>query len=60
MKNELRKAREAVLSLAKVVEPFYIIADSIKSMDEAKKDKARCESEEGVQIQEKIFLIRRE
>jgi hypothetical protein len=38
MKEELRKAAEAVFPLARVVvDPFYVIVDSNKRMDEARR-----------------------
>ncbi len=61
MKDGLRKAVEAVFPLAKVVvDPFHVIADSNKRMDEARRIKQDEHRKRQVQIPKKIFLVGRE
>jgi len=61
MKEGLRKAAEAVFPLAKVVvDPFHVIADSNKRMDEARRIEQDVYRKKKVQIPKKIFLVGRE
>jgi transposase len=61
MKDGLRKAAEAVFPLARVVvDPFHIIADSNKRMDEARRIEQDVHRKRKVQIPKKIFLVGRE
>jgi transposase len=61
MKDGLRKAAEAVFPSAKVVvDPFHIIADSNKRMDEARRIEQDVHRKRNVQIPKKIFLVGRE
>jgi transposase len=58
MKEELRKA---VFSLARVVaDPFHVIADSNKRMDEARRIEQDVYLRRKVQIPKKIFLVGKE
>jgi transposase len=58
MKEGLRKAAEAVFPLARVVvDPFHVIADSNKRMDEARKIEQDVHRKRKLQIPKKIFLI---
>jgi len=60
MKDGLRKAVEAVFPLARVVvDPFHVIADSNKRMDEARRIEQDVHRKK-VQIPKKIFLVGRE
>lgn len=57
----LRKAAEAVFPLARiVVDPFHIIADSNRRMDEARRIEQDVHRKRQVQIPKKIFLVGRE
>jgi len=61
MKDGLRKAVEAVFPLARVVvDPFHVIADSNKRMDEARRIEQDVHRKRKVQIPKKIFLVGRE
>jgi len=61
MKDGLRKVVEAVFPLARVVvDPFHVIADSNKRMDEARKIEQDVRRRRQVQIPKKIFLVGRE
>jgi len=61
MKEGLRKAAEAVFPLARVVvDPFHVIADSNKRMDEARRIEQDVHRKRKVQIPKKIFLVGRE
>jgi hypothetical protein len=61
MKEGLRKAAEAVFPLAKVVvDPFHVVADSNKRMDEARRIEQDVYLRRKVQIPKKIFLVGRE
>ena len=61
MKDGLRKAAEAVFPLARVVvDPFHVIADSNKRMDEARRIEQDVHRKRKVQIPKKIFLVGRE
>jgi len=61
MKDGLRKAVEAVFPLARVVvDPFHVIADSNKRMDEARRIELDVYRKRQVQIPKKIFLVGRE
>jgi len=61
MKESLRKAAEAVFPLAKVVvDPFHVIADSNRRMDEARRIEQDVHRKRQVQIPKKIFLVGRE
>jgi len=61
MKDGLRKAAEAAFPLAKVVvDPFHVIADSNKRMDEARRIEQDVHRKRQVQIPKKIFLVGRE
>jgi len=61
MKDGLRKAVEAVFPLARVVvDPFHVIADSNKRMDEARRIEQDVQRKRQVQIPKKIFLVGRE
>ncbi len=61
MKDGLRKAVEAVFPLARVVvDPFHVIADSNKRMDEARRIEQDVYRKRKVQIPKKIFLVGRE
>jgi len=58
MKEGLRKLAEALFPEAKVVvDPFHIIADSNKRMDEARRIEQDVHLRRKVQIPKKIFLI---
>jgi len=60
MKDGLRKAVEAVFPLARVVvDPFHVIADSNKRMDEARRIEQDVHRKRKVQIPKKIFLVSR-
>jgi transposase len=61
MKDGLRKAVEAVFPLARVVvDPFHVIADANKRMDEARRIEQDVHRKRQVQIPKKIFLVGRE
>ncbi len=61
MKEGLRKAAEAVFPLARVVvDPFHVIADANKRMDEARRIEQDIHRKRRVQIPKKIFLVGRE
>jgi len=61
MKDGLRKAVEAVFPSARVVvDPFHVIADSNKRMDEARRIEQDVHRKKKVQIPKKIFLVGRE
>jgi hypothetical protein len=61
MKERLRKAAEAVFPSARVViDPFHVIADSNKRMDETKRIEQDVHRKRKVQIPKKIFLVGRE
>jgi transposase len=61
MKEGLRKAAEAVFPSAKVVvDPFHVIADSNRRMDEARRIEQDVHRRRQVQIPKKIFLVGRE
>lgn len=61
MKEGLRKAAEELFPLAKVVaDPFHLIADSNRRMDEARKIEQDVYRKRKVKIPKKIFLIGRE
>ncbi len=61
MKDGLRKAVEAVFPSAKVVvDPFHVIGDSNKRMDEARRIEQDMHRKKTVQIPKKIFLVGRE
>lgn len=61
MKDGLRKAAEAVFPSARVVvDPFHVIADSNKRMDEARRIEQDVYQKRKVKIPKKIFLIGRE
>ncbi len=61
MKEGLRKAVEAVFPSARVVvDPFHVIADSNKRMDEARRIEQDVHRKRKVQIPKKIFLVGRE
>lgn len=61
MKERLRKAVETLFPLAKVVvDPFHVIADSNKRMDEARRIEQDVHRKRQIQIPKKIFLIARE
>ncbi len=61
MKDGLRKAAEVVFPSARVVvDPFHIIADSNKRMDEARRIEQDVHRKKKVQIPKKIFLVGRE
>jgi len=61
MKEGLRKAAEALFPLARVViDPFHVIADSNKRMDEARRIEQDVYRKRKVMIPKKIFLIGRE
>jgi len=61
MKDGLRKAAEAVFPSARVVvDPFHVIADSNKRMDEARRIEQDVHRKRQVQIPKKIFLVGRE
>jgi len=61
MKGGLRKAAEAVFPLARVVvDPFHVIADSNKRMDEARRIEQDVYRRRKAQIPKKIFLVGRE
>ena len=58
MKESLRKLVEALYPKAKVVaDPFHVIADSNKRMDEARRIEQDVNQKRKVQIPKKIFLI---
>lgn len=58
MKESLRKLVEALYFKAKVVaDPFHVIADSNKRMDEARRIEQDVHQKRKVQIPKKIFLI---
>jgi transposase len=61
MKEELRKAVEAVFPSARVVlDPFHVIADANKRVDEARRIEQDAHRKRNVQIPKKIFLAGRE
>lgn len=61
MKDGLRKAVETVFTSARVVvDPFHVIADSNKRMDEARRIEQDVHRKRKVQIPKKIFLVGRE
>jgi transposase len=61
MKEGLRKAVKAVFPLARVVaDPFHVIADPNKRMDEARRIEQDVHRKRKVQIPKKIFLVGRE
>ena len=61
MKDGLRKAVEMVFPLARVVvDPFHVIADSNRRMDEARRIEQDMHRKRQVQIPKKIFLVGRE
>ena len=61
MKDGLRKAVEALFPLAKVVvDPFHVIADANRRMDEARRIEQDVHRRRRVRIPKKIFLIGRE
>lgn len=61
MKDGLRKAVEALFPLAKVVvDPFHVIADANKRMDEARRIEQDVYQKKKVQIPKKLFLVGRE
>jgi transposase len=61
MKDSLRKVAEAVFPLARVVvDPFHVIADSNRRMDEARRIEQDVHRKRQVQIPKKIFLVGRE
>jgi transposase len=61
MKDGLKKAVEAVFPLARVVvDPFHVIADANKRMDEARRIEQDVHRKRKVQIPKKIFLVGRE
>ena len=61
MKGGLRKAVEGLFPLAGVVvDPFHVIADSNKRMDEARRIEQDVYGKRKVQIPKKIFLVGRE
>jgi len=61
MKESLRKAAEGLFPRAKVVvDPFHVIADSNKRIDEARKIEQDVFRNRKVRIPRKIFLIGRE
>ena len=61
MNDGLRKAAEAVFPSARVVvDPFHVIADSNKRMDEARRIEQDVHRKKKVQIPKKIFLMGRE
>jgi transposase len=61
MKEGLRKASEGLFPLAKVVlDPFHVIADSNRRMDEARRIEQDVYRKRRVKIPKKIFLIGRE
>jgi transposase len=58
MKENLRKVAEALFPEAKVVvDPFHVVADSNRRMDEARRIKQDVHLRKKVQIPKKIFLI---
>ena len=60
MKEGLRKAAETVFPLARVVvDPFHVIADSNRIMDEARRIEQDVHRKRQVQIPKKIFLVGR-
>jgi transposase len=61
MKEGLRKAAETLFPSARVVvDPFHVIADSNKMMDEARRIEQDVYRKRKVQIPKKIFLVGRE
>jgi transposase len=61
MKESLRKVAEEVFPKAKVVvDPFHVIADSNRRMDEARRIEQNVRWKKRVRIPKKIFLIGRE
>ena len=61
MKESLRKAAERLFPEAKVVvDPFHLIADANKRMDEARKIEQEAYQKSKVNIPKKIFLVGRE
>ncbi|MCL0036325.1 transposase [Dehalococcoidia bacterium] len=61
MKEGLRKAVETVFPSARVgVDPFHLIADSNKRMDEARRIEQDVHRKKKVQIPKKLFLVGRE
>lgn len=60
MKEGLRKASERLFPLARVVlDPFHVIADSNKRMDEARRIEQDVYQKRKVKIPKKIFLVGR-
>jgi transposase len=58
MKEGLRKVAEALFPVAKVVvDPFHVVADSNRRMDEARRIEQDVQLKRKVQIPKKIFLI---
>ena len=57
MKDGLRKAVEGLFPSARVVDPFHVIADSNKRMDEAMRIEQDVYRKRKVQIPKKIFLV---
>ncbi len=61
MKEALRKLAEKMFPLAKVVvDPFHVIADSNKRMDEARRIEQDVYRKRKAQIPKKVFLIGRD
>jgi len=61
MKESLRKAAKEVFPQAKVVvDPFHVIADSNRRMDEARRIEQDVYRKRKVKIPKRIFLIGRE
>ena len=58
MKESLRKVAEEIFPKAKViVDPFHVIADSNRRMDEARRIEQDVHWKKRVRIPKKIFLI---
>jgi len=61
MKEGLNKPAKAVFpSATVVVDPFHVIANSNKRMDEARRIEQDIQRKRRVQIPKKIFLVGRE
>jgi len=61
MRDGLRKATEAVFPWAKVVvDPFHVIADANRRMDEARRIEQDVHRKRKVKIPKRIFLVGRE
>jgi len=61
MKEGLKKPAEAVFPLARVVvDPFHVMAEYNKRMDEARRIEQDVQRKRKVQIPKKIFLVGRE